>query len=123
MEDAGLVVRVMRMVGVKDDVPALVADEIFVEGGKKKDAPAAETARPGVPMGKEVAPFPALDFQFVAERRDALPAFPDVDAAPPDEVLQRGRTMAAEVFPRQEGERLLAGKVEGMRNLLNVYLI
>ena len=41
-EDAPVVMGLVAMVRVKDYLAAFVADQVFVEGGKKKDAPLPE---------------------------------------------------------------------------------
>ena len=117
VEDARVVVGVMRVVGMEDDVAALVADEVFVEGGKEEDAAAAEAAGACLRVDVEVAAFPALGAEFVAEGGDAAPAVIDIQPGPPDEVLQCGGAMTSEVFACKEGEGLFVAQYQGIANL------
>ena len=106
VEDTGVVVGVMGVVGMEDDVAALVADEVFVEGREEEDGAPAEAAGAGVRMDVEVASMPAFGAELVAEGGDAAPAVVDIQPGPPDEVLQRGGAMAAEIFAGEKGEGL-----------------
>ena len=116
VEDARVVVGVMRVVGMEDDVAALVADEVFVEGGEEEDAAAAEAAGAGVRMDVELTAVPALGAELAAEGGDTAPAVVDIQPGPPHEVLQRGGAVAAEVFASEEGEGLFVAQNQRITN-------
>ena len=117
-ENSGVVVRPVPVLLGQDQVPALVADEIFVEGGQKDDAAPAVPAEPTAFVATERKVFPALPDQFCPERLHACSAITDIQSAPPGEIFRRGGTVAAKIFSRQPGERLFAGKRRRLRQLL-----
>ena len=117
-EDAAVVVGVVAMVRVDGDVAALVADQVFVVGWKEGDGAAAESARAAVPVTPESEPAPAVPDEFVAEGVHAAAAVADAQAAPPDEVLEGGGAVAAEVFARQQGQGFLPREGTALREFV-----
>ena len=101
-EDTGVVVGTVGMVRMEDDVAAFVADEVLVERGEE-DAPAfLEAPRTGI-FGKiELPATPPFRVEPVSQEVYAPPAVADIEPAPPDKILQRGRLAVTEVFTSQK---------------------
>lgn len=66
-EDATVVVGLVAMIGMKDNLAALVTDQVFVVRRKKMHAAAAETPGARVAVQDEVEAFPMLMNQFTSQ--------------------------------------------------------
>lgn len=66
-EDATVVVGLVAMIRMKDNLAALVTDQVFVVRRKKMYATAAETPGAGVAVQDEVEAFPMLMNQFTSQ--------------------------------------------------------
>ena len=99
---------------MEGDVPALVADEVFIVRREQMYAAAAESAGAAIPVKEQVDAFPPFPDQFRAEGSHALPAIVDPEAAPPGEVFQAGGTVAAEILPGQQRKGFFPWKMPCM---------
>ena len=111
LEDAAVVVGAVGVLGRENNVAALVADEVFVVGRDQEVFALAETMRAAVICQVEFPTLPFHGMNPVAQHGDAFAAVADVQARPPDEILERGGLMALEI---------LAGKAH--QGFFSVYL-
>ena len=117
-EDAVATVGTVHKLRGHGQVAALVANEVFVVRRKEGDGSAAETAGAAILVAEQLQPFPAVFDEFAPNGVQGLSAVPDVQATPPDKVLQRGRAMAAEVGSRQLDKGFLPGEGRLRRELI-----
>ena len=103
-EDATVVMCLVAMVRMKDDLAALITDQILIVRRKKMHATAAETPGAGVAVQDEFEAFPMLMNQFISKQGYSQTAIVESKAAPPCEILDSGGAVATEVLPGQQGQ-------------------
>ena len=66
----------------------------------------------------EPTAFPSLFNQFVSNDFNRFLAVADIQAGPPEEVLESGRRVASEIFPRQHSQSVLSRHIQRIADLL-----
>ena len=100
LEDATVVVGTMPMHGRKHYFTTLVADEVFVVGRNKEEPAPSESACSAIIGHVEFVSLMFFQMNRIAQELYSLSTFPDVQSRPPDEVFERSRLSALEIFSR-----------------------
>ena len=106
------------MLGRKDDVTALVADEIFIVRCDQVNRSGAETSGAAGFVNIELTASPSIFNQFTTNNFDRFLTVADIQAGPPEEVLERGRRVASEIFPGKHSQGILSRDIQRISNLL-----
>lgn len=86
------------MLGRKDDITALVADEIFIIRRDQMNRSRAESSGAAGFVNIELTAFPRFLNEFVTNDFDSFLTVADIQAGPPEEVLERGRRVLRKYF-------------------------
>lgn len=106
------------MLGRKDDITALVADEIFIIRRDQMNRSRAESSGAAGFVNIELTAFPRFLNEFVTNDFDSFLTVADIQAGPPEEVLERGRRVASEIFPGKHSQGILSRDIQRISNLL-----
>ena len=107
LEDAAVVVGLVAVFRGKDNITALVADQIFVVWRNQKKLAAAEASGAAVIGEEKVTAIPSLFADIVFLEFYSPSAVADVQAGPPHKILQGGRLSATEVFAGEHHKCLI----------------
>lgn len=102
----------------KDDVTALVADEIFIIRRDQMNRSRAESSGAAGFVNIELTALPRFLNEFVTNDFDSFLTVADIQAGPPEEVLERGRRVASEIFPGKHSQGILSRDIQRISNLL-----
>lgn len=80
LEDTTIVVGMMSVFWKKHDVPALVTNEVFIIGRNQEKLAASESPRAAVICHIELAPFPLLQINGVAQKGNPSSAIADIQS-------------------------------------------
>ena len=108
LEDATVVVGTMTMLLRKHNFATFVADEVFVVRGNQEELAPSESACTAIIGHIEFVPLMFFQMNRVAQELYSLATFPDVQSRPPDEVFERSRLSALEIFSRKQHQRFLS---------------
>ena len=97
LEDTAVVVGLVAVFLGQDYVSALVANQIFIVRRNQKKLASAETSGAAVVGEEKVTAIPSLFADIVFLEFYSPSAVADVQAGPPDKILQSGRLAATEV--------------------------
>ena len=118
LEYSVVTVGFVGMLGRKDDVTALVADEIFIIRRDQMNRSGAESSGAAGFVNIELTAFPRFLNEFFTNDFDSFLTVADIQAGPPEEVLERGRRVASEIFPRHHRKSILSRHIQRHLDLL-----
>ena len=108
LEDAAVVVGTMPMLGRKHYFATLVTDEVFIVRGNQEETAPSESACSAIIGHIEFVPLMFFQMNRVAQELYSLSTFPVVQSRPPDEVFERSRLSALEIFSRKQHQSFIS---------------